>query len=123
MKPLFVTGNQDKADYLAKMLGIVLDHKKIELDELQSINLETIVEHKVRQAYEITGQSVLVEDVGLGFEALGGYRAHSLDILAMQMMDWRNSVVCSMDLTTDAHRLPVYLVILMANTWSCFVGV
>ena len=73
MKPLFVTGNQDKADYLAKMLGIKLEHRKIDLDEIQSTSLEEIVEHKVRQAYEIAKQpAVLVEDVALGFDALGG---------------------------------------------------
>lgn len=72
MKPLFVTGNQDKADYLAKMLGIKIEHRKIDLEEIQSTSLEAIVEHKVRQAYEVVRRPVLVEDVALGFDALGG---------------------------------------------------
>ena len=71
-KPIFITGNQNKADYLAQMLGIPLDHKKLDLDELQSMSLETIVEHKVKQAYALVQAPVLVEDVGLGFEALSG---------------------------------------------------
>lgn len=71
-KPIFITGNQNKADYLAKTLGIPLDHQKVELDELQSMSLDTIVEHKVKQAYELVQAPVLVEDVALGFEALGG---------------------------------------------------
>jgi len=70
--PVFITGNQNKADYLARTLGIALDHKKVELDELQSMDLNVIVEHKVKQAYEIVGKPVLVEDVALSFEALGG---------------------------------------------------
>lgn len=70
--PLYVTGNQHKADYLAKLLGIKLDHHKVDLDEIQSVNLDEIVEHKVRQAYAVTGRPVLVEDVGLGFDALDG---------------------------------------------------
>lgn len=69
---VFVTGNQNKADYLAKMLGIEIEHQKIELDEIQSTCLETVVEHKVQQAYEIIQKPVLVEDVALGFDALGG---------------------------------------------------
>mgnify|MGYP003619857813 CR=1 FL=1 len=48
--PLFITGNQDKADYLARILGIELQHQKLDLDEIQSTSLEEIVEHKVRQA-------------------------------------------------------------------------
>lgn len=70
--PIFITGNQDKADYLAKMLGIPLEHRKIELDEIQSVSLDDIVTHKAKQAYAIAQQPVLVEDVGLSFMALGG---------------------------------------------------
>jgi inosine triphosphate pyrophosphatase len=72
MLPIFITGNQDKADYLAKTLGIKLDHQKIDLDEIQSADPFAIVEHKVRQAYEITHKPVLVEDVSLVFSALNG---------------------------------------------------
>lgn len=68
----FITGNQSKADYLAQFLGAEIMHQKVELDELQSTDLHTIVEHKVRQAYEIVGGPVLVEDVSLEFTALGG---------------------------------------------------
>ena len=70
--PVFITGNQNKADYLAETLGIELAHQKIDLDEIQSINPLEIVEHKVRQAYDIIQQPVLVEDVSLVFNALNG---------------------------------------------------
>lgn len=70
--PIFITGNQNKADYLAKTLGIELEHQKIELDEIQSANPTEIVEHKVRQAYDIVNKPVLVEDVSLVFTALNG---------------------------------------------------
>ena len=68
----FITGNQDKADYLAKYLGHPVDHLKLDLDEIQSLELKEIVEHKVRQAYEKVKKPVIVEDVSLEFEALGG---------------------------------------------------
>lgn len=45
----FITGNQSRADYPAKYLGFPLEHHKIELDELQSLDLRTVVEYKVRQ--------------------------------------------------------------------------
>src|SRR3989338_11344497 len=68
----FITGNQNKADYLARYLGFPAYHKKLDLDELQSLDLKEIVEHKVRQAYEKIKSHVIVEDVSLEFEALGG---------------------------------------------------
>lgn len=67
----FITGNQKKADYLAKYLGFPVKHVKLDLDELQSLDLKVIVEHKVRQAYEKVRVPVLVEDSSLEFVALG----------------------------------------------------
>ena len=67
----FITGNQKKADYLAKYLGLEVLHEKVDLDELQSLDLREIVEHKVRQAYEKVGKPVIVEDASLEFSALG----------------------------------------------------
>ena len=67
----FITGNQSKADYLAKYLSVDIKHQKIELDEIQSLDLREIVEHKVKQAYDIVQSPVLVEDVSLEFKALG----------------------------------------------------
>ena len=68
----FITGNQSKADYLAKYLGLPVEHVKVNLDEIQSLDLKEIVEHKVRQAYAKIQKPVIVEDVSLEFEALGG---------------------------------------------------
>lgn len=71
-KLLFITGNQDKADYLQRLLGVEVEHQKLDLDEIQSIDLDEIVRHKVLQAYEIVKRPVLVEDVSLEFNALKG---------------------------------------------------
>jgi non-canonical purine NTP pyrophosphatase (RdgB/HAM1 family) len=70
--PIFVTGNQDKADYLARTLGMELEHHKLDLDEIQSPDPQVVIEHKVKQAYDILKQPVLVEDTSLSFNALGG---------------------------------------------------
>lgn len=67
----FITSNQKKAEYLAKYLGFPVEHTKLDLDEIQSLNLKEIVEHKVRQAYEKVKGPVIVEDVALEFAALG----------------------------------------------------
>jgi non-canonical purine NTP pyrophosphatase (RdgB/HAM1 family) len=72
MKPVtFITGNQSKADYLAKYLGFPVSHKKLDLDEIQSLDLKKIVEHKVRQAFKKIQKPVIVEDVSLEFAAFG----------------------------------------------------
>ena len=68
----FITGNQHKADNLARLLGLPLDHVKLDLDEIQSVELQEIVEHKARQAYEIIKGPVIVDDVSLSFTALSG---------------------------------------------------
>lgn len=68
---IFVTGNQNKADYLSKLIGMELDHQKIDLDEIQSLDLHEIVKHKVLQAYEKIQKPVIVEDVSLEFNAFG----------------------------------------------------
>jgi inosine triphosphate pyrophosphatase len=67
----FITGNQSKADFLTKYLGLPVAHHKLDLSEIQSLDLREVVEHKVRQAYAIMQKPVLVEDVSLEFTALG----------------------------------------------------
>lgn len=68
---IFITGNQGKADNLAKWLDRPVSHRKLDLTEIQSLDLRTIVEHKVREAYTLVKQPVLVEDVALTFTAMG----------------------------------------------------
>jgi inosine triphosphate pyrophosphatase len=67
----FITGNQNKADYLARHLGIEIAHQKVELEEVQSLDLKQISAYKAKQAYAVVNSPVLVEDVGLTFHALG----------------------------------------------------
>jgi len=67
----FITGNQHKADYLEKYLGFSVGHIKLDLNEIQSLDLNEIVEHKVKEAYAKIKKPVLVEDASLEFSALG----------------------------------------------------
>ena len=70
-KVTFITGNQRKADYLANYLGFPVDHVKIEVEELQSLDLKEIVKHKLQHAYVQVQGPVLVEDTALEFRELG----------------------------------------------------
>ena len=69
--PTFITGNENKVKYLRAWLGLELPHKKLDLDEIQSLDLEEVVTRKARQAYDQIASPVLVEDVGVTFAALG----------------------------------------------------
>jgi XTP/dITP diphosphohydrolase len=68
---VFITGNQKKADYLTVLLGHPIEHVKVDLEEIQSLDLKEIVTHKLHQAYKEVNRPVLVEDVSFEFTALG----------------------------------------------------
>ena len=70
-KLTFITSNQRKADQLQRHLDFPIDHKKIDLIEIQSLDLEEIVKYKAMEAYKHIESPVLVEDTSLTFEALG----------------------------------------------------
>jgi inosine triphosphate pyrophosphatase len=72
MLPVFITGNQNKVEYLRRTVGLTVPHQKIDLDEIQSPDPAIVTEHKVRQAYDIIQKPVLVEDTYLSFNALNG---------------------------------------------------
>jgi inosine triphosphate pyrophosphatase len=67
----FITGNPNKAAFLKKWLEVDLPHQKIELEEIQSLNLSEIVQHKAQQAFDHVKTPVLVEDVGLQIAWMG----------------------------------------------------
>lgn len=72
MKPLtFITGNPEKAAQLSRHLDYEIEHKKLDVHEIQSLDLEEVAIHKAQEAYKLMGSPVLVEDTALTFKALG----------------------------------------------------
>lgn len=71
MNVVYVTGNENKARLFNEMLGIELEHVSVEVDEIQSLDVRKVVEHKVRAAYKQLGIPVIVEDTTLVFSELG----------------------------------------------------
>ncbi len=71
-RPVFVTGNAAKARYFSRHIGFECDHQAVDLEEIQSTDMKKITEDKARRAYDAIGRPVIVEDVGLFFEAWGG---------------------------------------------------
>ena len=69
-----VTGNQGKVRELEAMAGGRLDFamRKLDLAEIQSMDLEEIVKDKLQRAYEQVKGPVIVDDVSAGLENLNG---------------------------------------------------
>ncbi len=71
-----VTGNNNKVrEYealLPKNTNIAFVTRKIDLAEIQSLDLEVIVRDKLQRAYEMVREPVIVEDVAAGLVSLGG---------------------------------------------------
>ncbi|MBI2011575.1 non-canonical purine NTP pyrophosphatase [Candidatus Daviesbacteria bacterium] len=69
----FVTGNKGKLKQFKDYLRFPIKHAHLNLDEIQSMDLEKIVEHKLIQGYNQVRQPVLVDDASLNIEALNGF--------------------------------------------------
>ena len=67
----FITGNPAKAEFLAKYLDHPIKHHSLDLEEIQSLSLQEVAEHKAKQAYQSVKSSVLIEDAGLTIHAMG----------------------------------------------------
>ncbi len=67
----FITGNANKAKQVSRYLRFPVEHKKIDLIEIQSLDLVEVIEFKAKEAYKYVQSPVLVEDTALRFCALG----------------------------------------------------
>lgn len=68
---IYVTSNPGKARHISQYLDFPVFHKDIDLVEIQELDPEAIIEHKVKEAYRHVQAPVLVEDTSLQFLALG----------------------------------------------------
>lgn len=66
----FITGNAAKAKYLSDYFHYPIEHKKLDLKEIQSLDLLEVAEDKVKRAFEIVQSPVLIEDTSLVFKSL-----------------------------------------------------
>lgn len=70
---VFVTSNLAKVREAESVLGCPLDHRALDLDEIQSLDLELVTRRKAMSAFERLGTPVLVEDTSLELGGLGGF--------------------------------------------------
>lgn len=72
MKPItFITGNKHKLKSFLMYSDVPIEHVALDLTEIQSLDVNKIVEHKAKEAYKAVKKTVLIEDVSLTFNALG----------------------------------------------------
>lgn len=67
----FITGNPGKVLEVKRFLNVPIEHQALELDEIQSLDLEAVVKDKAARAFAAIGKPVLVEDVSFVCTALG----------------------------------------------------
>jgi non-canonical purine NTP pyrophosphatase (RdgB/HAM1 family) len=70
---LFVTTNLGKLREAEAVLGLTLDHRALDIDEIQSLDLEEVVRRKAAVAFSRLQRPVLVEDTSLELAGLGGF--------------------------------------------------
>lgn len=67
----FVTTNPGKLREAAQWLGVPIEGAGLELEELQTTDLERLVRHKTEQARRLVAGPLVVEDTALVFAAWG----------------------------------------------------
>ncbi len=72
-KLLFATGNKEKVEELQTILEIPLEFAEVDIEEVQSMDLEYVARRKAEEAFRILGKPVIVDDVGVFIEAWGGF--------------------------------------------------
>ena len=70
---VFVTSNVNKVREAEAVLGRKLDHRPLDIPEVQSLDLAEVVRGKAAAAWEQIGRPVLVEDTGLELAGLNGF--------------------------------------------------
>ncbi len=73
MRIYFVTSNTFKFREVERVLGPGLVMKKLDVPEIQAMEVKDVVEDKARRAYGILKKPLIVEDTGLYVRSLNGF--------------------------------------------------
>lgn len=69
----FVSSNKGKIKEAQEILAFPIKIKKLNLTEIQSLDVEEIVRHKTESAFAILQKPLIVDDVGIYVEAWNGF--------------------------------------------------
>jgi len=116
----FVTGNAGKLrtarEHLSP-LGIKVEQARLDLDEIQSLDVQSVAMHKAWQAYRVLGRPLIIEDSGFGIDELDGFPGpmvkHTLSAIGARgiarLADLTSSRTCrftSFLVYIDSHGVP-----------------
>ena len=73
MKLYFVTSNKGKIEEAKAILGFPIEIAELELDEIQSLDLEKIIIKKAEEAFKIIKKPLIVDDVAFHVKAWNGF--------------------------------------------------
>lgn len=73
MRIYFATSNIGKFTEAKEILGDMIVQKKIDSDEIQSLDVKQVAMHKASQAYKKLKKPLIVEDTGLHISALNDF--------------------------------------------------
>jgi len=69
---LFITGNNNKAEEVRAITGLNIVARKLDIPEIQSLDVEEVAKAKALSAFQATGLPVVVDDTGMSIESLNG---------------------------------------------------
>ena len=72
-KLLVATGNKGKVGELEEILNVPLEIAQIDIDEVQSMDLEYVARRKVEEAFKVLKRPVITDDVGVFIEAWNNF--------------------------------------------------
>ena len=120
MKLHFVTSNQNKFRELSELLDFKLSLIMLDLQEIQTTDLQELVKFKLCQAYENVQEPVIVEDTSLYFKAwndlpgpLVKFFLKNLGVSGMvsALEEFKNnfaSVICCLGFTEDGKCIQLF---------------
>lgn len=70
---VLVSGNDAKAREVERIIHIPIERLDVEIEEIQGMDPEKIVLHKVNEAYKMVKKPVIVDDVWFGVDVWNGF--------------------------------------------------
>lgn len=69
---LFITGNKSKLEEVRDITGLDIVSRKLDISEIQALDVRDVAEAKALSAFKKTGQAVIVDDTGMSIDAING---------------------------------------------------
>jgi len=118
---VFITGNEGKLKEAKEILNVDISSEKLDLLEIQAVNLEDVIEEKLKHGYEILKKPIIVEDTGLFFNGMNGFPGALIKMLldkvgregifrALQGFDDKSAVAkCAIGFTDNGKDIHVFI--------------